>query len=101
MRPILFFACAAMAAAQSASHPPQPVAPKDFAVMAWGSSPSEPEQLRGMKEAGLNISGFCRAADLDRVRDAGLTCFVRDQRASGYTGRIFRPMTSCAKTPPP
>jgi hypothetical protein len=34
------------------------VAPKDFAVMAWGNSPSDPEQLRGMREAGLNISGF-------------------------------------------
>lgn len=55
------------------------VRPKDFAVMAWGSSPSNPDQLRGMKEAGLNISGFCRAEDLDKVRDAGLTCFVRDE----------------------
>lgn len=54
------------------------VGPKDFAVMAWGGSPSNAEQLRGMKEAGLNISGFCQAKDLDKVRAAGLTCFVRD-----------------------
>ncbi len=26
-----------------------PIGPKDFAVMAWGSSPSNPDQLRGMK----------------------------------------------------
>src|SRR6476661_1511248 len=58
---------------------PTPAAPKDFAVMAWGDSPSEPEQLRSMREAGLNISGFCRAEDLERVRAAGLTCFVSDK----------------------
>ena len=63
-----------------ASYHPKPVAPKDFAVMAWGGSPSDPEQLRGMREAGLTISGFCRAEDLDRVRAAGLTCFVTDKR---------------------
>jgi hypothetical protein len=42
--------------AQTAHRPP-PASPKDFAVMAWGDSPSDPEQLRGMREAGLNISG--------------------------------------------
>jgi len=52
--------------------------------MAWGGSPSDPEQLRWMKEAGLNISGFCRAGDLDQVSAAGLTCFVSDKRANGY-----------------
>ncbi|MBI3667866.1 MAG: hypothetical protein HY236_16820, partial [Acidobacteria bacterium] len=68
---------------QTAFHP-QPASPRDFVVMAWGGSPSEPEQLRLMKEAGLNSSGFCKAEDLDRVRDAGLTCFVSDPRANGY-----------------
>jgi hypothetical protein len=58
--------------------------PKDFAVMAWGGSPSDAEQLSGMKEAGLNISGFCRAEDLDLVKAAGLTCFVRDPKLSAY-----------------
>jgi hypothetical protein len=62
-----------------------PIGPKDFAVMAWGSSPSSPDQLRGMKEAGLNISGFCRAEDLDKVRAAGLTCFVRDAWINAQT----------------
>ncbi len=60
-------------------HRPPPAAPKDFAVMAWGSSPSDPEQLRGMSEAGLNISGFCGVEDLERVQAAGLTCFVSDK----------------------
>src|SRR5439155_7673603 len=31
-------------------------------------------------DAGLNISGFCRVQDLERVQAAGLTCFVRDGR---------------------
>jgi hypothetical protein len=63
--------------AQPGRHP-KPASPKDFAVMAWGSSPSDADQLRGMRDAGLNISGFCRAQDLEKVQEAGLTCFVRD-----------------------
>jgi hypothetical protein len=65
-------------------HSPKPVAPKDFAVMAWGDSPSDPAQLEGMREAGLNISGFCRVEDLERVRAAGLTCFVSDPTIENY-----------------
>ncbi len=53
--------------------------------MAWGDSPSDPEQLRGMREAGLNLSGFCRVQDLDRVRAAGLACFVNDKRLEGIS----------------
>jgi len=70
---------AVSAFAQTGRHP-KPAGPKDFAVMAWGSSPSDPDQLRGMRDAGLNISGFCRSQDLAQVRAAGLTCFVRDLR---------------------
>ncbi len=69
---VLFFLLAGTGLAQT----PQ-VDPKTFAVMAWGDSPSDEGQLRGMREAGLNISGFCRAADLEKVRAAGLTCFVQ------------------------
>jgi hypothetical protein len=64
-------------------HHPRRAAPKEFAVMAWGTSPSDADQLRGMSEAGLNISGFCAAADLERVRTAGLSCFVSDRRIDG------------------
>jgi len=53
--------------------------PRDFAIMAWGDSPSDLNQLQGMRDAGLNISGFCRAADLEQVKAAGLTCFVNDR----------------------
>jgi len=67
----------------------KPVSPHDFAVMAWGTSPSDPEQLAGMKEAGLNISGFCRPEDLERVRAAGLACFVIDPSLSNVDwGRL-------------
>jgi len=58
--------------------------PKKFAIMAWGDAPPDAGQLRGMREAGLNIAGFCKAQDLDKVRDAGLACFVSDPRISGY-----------------
>jgi hypothetical protein len=71
---------------------PTPIAPKQFAVMAWGDSPSDADQLRGMKEAGLNISGFCRAEDLDRVKAAGLTCFVNDPKLSGYAPEQLPPV---------
>src|ERR1051326_4473233 len=81
---LLTFLGLTLAAAAQGLHPPVPAPLRDFAVMAWGNSPSDPEQLRGMKEAGLNISGFCRAEDLNQVRDAGLACFVRDARANGY-----------------
>ena len=62
--------------------------------MAWGDSPSDPDQLRGMKEAGLNISGFCRAEDLDRVKEAGLTCFVNDPKLSGYAPDHLPPVAT-------
>ena len=84
MRLLALTALTAAAAATQGLTRPQLVGPKDFAVMAWGGSPSDPEALRGMKDAGLNISGFCRVADLERVREAGLTCFVQDRRAQGY-----------------
>jgi hypothetical protein len=71
-------------ASASAVAPPRLSSPRDFAVMAWDSSPSDPEQLRLMKEAGLNISGFCAPQDVERVRAAGLVCFVSDDRVNGY-----------------
>jgi hypothetical protein len=71
--------------------PPKPVTPRDFALMAWGTSPADPEQLRLMKEAGLNISGFCRVEDLERVSAAGLACFVRDDRVNGYDWKNLPP----------
>ena len=69
----------------------EPPAPKSFAIMAWGDAPSDMAQLRGMRDAGLNIAGFCRAEDLDKVRDAGLACFVSDPRIGGYDWQALPP----------
>jgi hypothetical protein len=89
----LLFLFASSAYPQTASSP-KPISPKEFAVMAWGSSPSDADQLRGMKEAGLNISGFCRAEDLERVKAAGLTCFVNDPKLSAYTPDHLPPVAT-------
>lgn len=64
---------------------PAPVAPRDFALMAWGTSPASPARLREMREAGLNISGFCAPQDVKKVAAAGLSCFVSDPRVNGYS----------------
>ena len=63
---------------------PKPADPRQFSIMAWGPSPSDPDQLGLMKQAGFNVSGFCKAEDLKNVEKAGLTCFVSDPKASGY-----------------
>lgn len=72
-----------VAGAQGFPQPPQ-VSPREFALMAWGQSPSDPNQLYLMRQAGLNISGFCSPADLDKVNAAGLSCFVTDPRVNQY-----------------
>jgi hypothetical protein len=69
--------------AQSFVEPPE-VSPRDFALMAWDQSPSDPHQLDLMRQAGLNISGFCSPEDLGRVQAAKMACFVSDDRANGY-----------------
>ncbi|HEY3444259.1 MAG TPA: hypothetical protein VGK29_26140 [Paludibaculum sp.] len=68
---ILFSACA-----EDWAHRSVRVGPNEFPVMAWSGSPTDAESLRLMKEAGLNITGFCRVEELDQVRDAGLACIV-------------------------
>src|SRR5208283_2573621 len=82
---VLFFGLFAVVAASAlAATPPRFVNPRDFAIMPWDSSPSDPAQLQLMKEAGLNISGFCAPKDLPQVLVAGLACFVSDPRVNGY-----------------
>jgi len=63
---------------------PKTVSPHDIALMAWGPSSSDPATLREMREAGLNVSGFCHVGDLAAVEAAGLSCFVDDARVNGY-----------------
>jgi hypothetical protein len=93
-RAILFALAFPLLAADSNSLPvPPPAAPSphEFAIMAWGDTPSDPQQLRWMKEAGFNITGFCRPAALPAVAAAGLACFVDDPRANGYRWRTLPP----------
>ncbi len=65
-------------------HNPERVPARTFPIMAWGSAPSDLAQLKLMKEAGLNVAGFCRVEDIAKVNEAGLTCFVSDKRVNGY-----------------
>jgi len=62
----------------------QRVSPRDFAVMSWGSTPADPEQLEWLNQAGINIAGFGKVADLPAFEKAGLQIFVSDARANGY-----------------
>ncbi|MCZ2150258.1 MAG: hypothetical protein LC126_21075 [Bryobacterales bacterium] len=84
MKQVIIFILFVSAAQPQMFHHPAPVSPSTFPIMAWGSAPSDPEQLKQMKEAGLNVAGFCRVEDVQRIRDAGLTCFVSDKRVNGY-----------------
>lgn len=77
-------AVAAVSARAQNFHQPPPVSPREFALMAWGGTPTDTKQLDWMKQAGLNISGFCSPDQLDKVNAAGLTCFVGDPRANDY-----------------
>ncbi len=97
MRGITILLCLCWSAlAQWISQPPR-IEARQFAIMAWGGSSSDPEQLRLMKEAGLNISGFCRVEDLEKVRAAGLSCFVSDKRANGYDWEKLPPEAEIRK----
>lgn len=60
------------------------VAPTDFVVMTWGSTPAIPQQLQWMKDAGINVAGFARVEDLPAFEAAGLKVFVSDRRVNGY-----------------
>ncbi len=91
------------AKAQGFPQPPQ-ISPHQFALMAWGDSPSDPKQLDWMRQAGLNISGFCSPADLNKVKAADLSCFVSDPRVNGYDwakmpdkGQVLKNVTAAAQ----
>ncbi len=80
----IMLAAPALVAQPQMFHDPERVAARNFPIMAWGSAPSDPGQLKLMKEAGLNAAGFCRVEDAGKVNDAGLSCFVSDKRVNGY-----------------
>ena len=80
---LLLMGAAIPARAQDFAQPP-PISPQEFALMAWDRSPSDAQQLDLMKQAGLNISGFCSPDQLDQVNAAKMACLVTDERANGY-----------------
>ena len=65
---------------------PAPAVPaaRDFPIMSWDQTPGDDAQLRGMREAGLNVGGFCRATDIPRVRAAGLSCLLVDPAIGAF-----------------
>ncbi len=65
-------------------HKEQRVPPTDFAIMGWGSASPDAQQLQWMKDAGFNIAGFGRVADLPSYEQAGIQVFVSDRRVNGY-----------------
>ncbi len=82
---LLLIALAVSAAAQGPAatiYRPTPPDPRQFPIVAWGGSPSDADLLREMKAAGFTVSGFCYPEDLDKVKAAGLTCYVMDKRIS-------------------
>lgn len=58
------------------------VGPNVFPIIGWSGTPTDPQQLQWMKEAGLNVTGFCNPEELDKVQAAGLTCIVSDPKIS-------------------
>lgn len=62
----------------------QRVPPTDFAVLSWGPTPSDPQQIQWMKDAGINIAGFVRVKDLPVFEKMGMQVFVSDPRVRGY-----------------
>jgi hypothetical protein len=57
---------------------PAPPHPQDFALVAWGESASDSKQLGMMRDAGLDLSGFCRVEDLAEERLARRVTQVAD-----------------------
>ncbi|MGH9630633.1 MAG: hypothetical protein ACRD7E_20160 [Bryobacteraceae bacterium] len=84
MKIFWLFAGAALLAQPQMFHDPERVPARTFPIMAWGGAPSDPAQLKLMKDAGLNAAGFCRIEDAGKVNEAGLSCFVSDERVNGY-----------------
>lgn len=78
--PIRYFALLLFAVALPGQHPwvhqAPPVKASEFPILAWNPSPSDAASLALMREAGLNVSGFCLAEDLDKVQAAGMSCVV-------------------------
>lgn len=85
LRSVLAMA-AGLGLASAAAAFPRPTAPdpQQFVLMAWDEVRAAPADLEGMRDAGLNVAGFCTAEQVEAVRRAGLACILRDPRLSQY-----------------
>ena len=63
------------------------VGPDVFPITAWSGPPSDIQSPLLMKEAGLNVTGFCKAEELEKVCAAGLTCFVTGTALDVFVAR--------------
>ncbi len=71
----------AAALAQSDDIPdesPPLVAPEQFPVFPWDVIKPSKAAYEEARACGFNLAGFVHVEDLDKVRDAGLKCFVSD-----------------------
>ena len=57
---------------------PRMLRPEEFAILPWGWTPGDPDQLAGIRECGFNLAGFVAVDHLELVRKAGLQCIVSD-----------------------
>lgn len=71
---------------------PKVASVRDIALMGWGPiSLPDPDVLKDIHEAGLNIAGFCHVSELSAIEAAGLACFVDDPRVNGYDWKNLPP----------
>lgn len=68
---ILVCVCCAAAAADIPR-----IAPEEFAILPWGTTPGEPEALQGIYDCGFNLAGFMEPQHLDLVQAAGLKAIL-------------------------
>lgn len=62
-----------------------------FPIMAWGTTPGDPNILKEMAECRINVAGFVAPEHLNFVEEAGLKAFVIDPRSSRYDFRNVDP----------
>jgi hypothetical protein len=62
-----------------------------FPIMAWTGVPSDPAELREMRDCGITIAGLAHPDVLDAAQAAGLKVMVEDPRARSYDWQNIDP----------
>ncbi len=52
--------------------------PEEFAVLAWGDVPADRDQVKGMRDCGINLAGIVPLERLNLLHEFGLKGFVFD-----------------------